>query len=59
MFFLTDDGQKNVSVGAPAVEGVLVSAKILEQPERVIKLSPLKKKEEKVFSKKDWPPAST
>jgi len=47
---LTDDG-KNVSVGAPAVEGVLVSAKILEHL-KGDKVIAFKKKRRKGFRKK-------
>ena len=47
---LTDDGKK-VSVGAPAVEGVLVSAKILEHL-KGDKVIAFKKKRRKGFRKK-------
>ncbi len=47
---LTDDG-KNISVGAPAVEGVLVSAKILEHL-KGDKVIAFKKKRRKGFRKK-------
>ena len=47
---LTDDG-KNITVGAPAVEGVLVSAKILEHL-KGDKVIAFKKKRRKGFRKK-------